>query len=324
MNAPRLLVLSLALAHLPAQSTPCLSLNDATNLANAGITLTSLAGYTAQGWQFIPTGSTVAQSVQLYTGNTQITALRHMIIEIWTENPTNNLPGTRIAGGTWRVSNALGRAWQGANLDSLVVLQASTPYWLVWHEPGASMLPLDASSSPVTVPAAARASSATAVWTTRPSSALKFRIFCGQLDQQGVAPYGTPCTASTGRIGTTFTNQPPMVGNANFVFEGTGFTGGALAVIVLGINPGWISAPVPGLPTGCLQHTDILASAFGTVTGATTAGPSGIGCLQFPVGIPNNMVLMGVFVAGQIAGFDSGAAAPLPFSTGNALRVTVY
>jgi hypothetical protein len=324
MNAPRLLALSLLLAHLPAQTTPCLSLNDATNLASPNLTLTSLSGYTVQGWQFIPSSATIAQSVQLYTGNTQITSVRHMIIEIWSENPTNNLPGTRIAGGTWRISNALGRTWQGANLDSLVVLQASTPYWLVWHEPGSSMVPTDTSATPVAVPAAARSASTTGVWATRPASALKFRIFCSQLDQQGVVPYGTPCTASTGRVGTTFTNQPPTVGNANFVYEGTGFTGGALAVIVLGIKPGWVSAPVPGLPAGCLQHTDILVSTFGTVSGPTTAGPSAIGYVQFPVGIPNNMALMGVFVAGQIAGFDAGATAPLQFSTGNALRVTVY
>jgi len=321
MNASRLFSLALLIPALQAQTAPCASLNDTNTNVNGAITATSLAGYDMRAWQFIPSTAVAAQSVEFFTGNTLATGAKFITIEIWSEDPSRTLPLARLSGGTWKISNPLGVGWQGANLDQVTVLLPSTPYWLVWHEPGSSRIPTEPGGT--AIPAALKSSSAVA-WTSQAASALKFRIFCGLLDQQGVVSFGTACAGSSSRLGTVFSNQPPMVGNANFQFEGTGFPSGVLAVIALGTNPGWPAIPVPGLPAGCMQNTDIFVDLFGTTGTGTVRGPTAAGHVPFPLPIPNFPALVGTFVAGQIAALDSGLSAPIPFVTSNALRVTVY
>src|SRR5436190_19385828 len=203
MNGSRLLHLALLIPALHAQTAPCASGNDTNTNVNSAITAGSPSGYDLRAWRFIPTSPVFAQSVQLYTGNTVATGSKFMTIEIWSENASTSLPRLRMAGGTWQIANALGVGWQGANLDQVAVLFPSTHYWLVWHEPGSSRIPTEPGGT--AVPAASKASMATA-WTSQAASALKFRIFCGLLDQQGVTNAGTACVATSGRLGTVFTN----------------------------------------------------------------------------------------------------------------------
>lgn len=316
MNPPRLFASLLLLASLPAQSPPCASLNDQNTNVSTAITSYGFAGPNVRGWQFIPQTTIVAQAVQLYTGNTQLTGSRFMTVEIWSENPATNLPMTRLAGGTWQISSALGNSWQGANLDAVTPMVASTPYWIVWIDPGFSTLPIEPGG--VAVPTALGS------WTSTAASALKCRLFCGLLDGQNVSPFGSPCAGSTGRLGTVFTNQAPTVGNAGFTFEGTGFPSGVFAILALGRNPNWISIPVPGLASGCMQNTDIFVDTFGTIGTGNTRGPTAAGQVTFALAIPPIAAVAGTFVAAQIAALDTGLTAPIPLMVSNALRVTVY
>lgn len=70
-----------------------------------------------------------------------------------------------------------------------------------------------------------------------------------------------------GRCGPLFSNQPPVVGNAAFAFEGTGFPNSALSLLVLGTNPAWMGVQLASLPPGCMQHTDVVTILVGCAGG---------------------------------------------------------
>lgn len=314
-------VLCLA-AVVTAQTPACLSLNDLNTTVSGAITSYGFAGPNTFAYQITPAASTVAFAAQLFTGNTTI-APGFMTLEIWDENPVTSLPGTRIGGGTWQIAPGLGIGWQGANLDQVVPLNQGTNYWLVWIEPGFST-PATEPGGVTPVPYATRSGTN---WTLQVSQqAVKARVFCSYLDGANVATYGSACTGSAGRIGTAFTNEQPANGNAAFKIEGTGFAAGTLALLVVGWDPLFVSQPIGGLPLGCDQHTDVLATRFGlagtgNVRANTTVGASGHVTFSFP--IPSDPGLFGSFFGTQIAGYDVGNAAPIPFVTSNAVRFVI-
>jgi len=228
----------------------------------------------------------------------------------------------RLAGGTWQIAPGLGVSWQGANLDQIVPLVQGTNYWLVWVDPGFGRLPYEPGGA--TTAFARRSGVAWSLQVT--PQAPKYRIFCNYLDGLSVSTNGLPCSSAANQLGSAFTNETPNNGNAAFKVEGTGFPVGALAVFVVGWDPSFLSAPLPGFPTGCSQNTDALASTFGfTGTGNVranlTVGASGH--VTFPFAIPSDPGLVGSFFATQIAALDATNAAPIPFVLSNAVRFTI-
>ena len=311
-------------AAVSAQTPPCASQNDANNTVVNAITAFAFSGPTMRAYQITPVSTIPAHAIRIRTGNTLLTP-GFMSLEIWSHDATTNLPGSRLTGGTWRIWPLLGTSWQGANLDTVVPLIASTPYWIVWIEPGSCQIPDEPGGT--TLPYASRPQSGT-TWTTGTPAALKWRLYCTHLDDVGVTSYGLPCLTTAGKAGAAFTNQAPAVGNPNFAFEATGFLPGVSATLLLGTNPNWISIPVNGLPSGCMLHTDIAVSLPGTTgTGnvrANATSPGASGHVSFVLGIPANTSLVGLYVAGQVAALDATAAAPIPLVVSNALRVTIY
>jgi hypothetical protein len=308
---------ALLLGALAAQGTPCFSLNDANTTTAGTITTYGFSGENASAWQFTPTVSNSVLAARIFTGNTALSGNRYMTVEIWSD--VAGTPGARLAGGTWKIAAALGNAWQGANLDLPAILTANTPYWLVFVEPGWSTVPHEPGG--LTVPTVVRSN---AGWTVLVSEAPKFRLYCSFLDDGNVAVVGGPCPSSAGRLGTAFTNQQPLVGNLGFAIEGTGFASNAPAVLVLGLVQGFPPTPVPGLPPGCLQHTDVGFSTFALTGTGTTRGPTAAGHVHYLVGIPGgNPGLAGLFVGAQLVSLDAGSAAPLPFVTSNGLGITI-
>jgi hypothetical protein len=319
MKTPLLTAALLALvASLPAQTSPCDSLNDANTLTSGSITSFGFAGPNYNAWQYTPSNALVPRAIRLYTGNTGLSGF--MTLEVRNSDPATNLPGARVGGGTWLISAALGDTWQGADFDAIFVLQAGTPYWFVWSDPGFSTVPTEPGG--VTLPWA-NSSNGTA-WAAGTASALKFRLYCSLLDDQNVVTVGNPCATAGGALGSEFTNQAPTVGNPDFALEGTGFPGGALAFLAVGLNPNYVASPLPGFPSGCMQYTDVLNAAAGNAGTGNVRSASALGHVTFPLPIPTTPSLVGLFLGTQLAGLDIASAAPIPFVTSNGLQLTVY
>lgn len=302
---------------LHAQSPACEALNDQTATVSTAITSYGFAGPNTVAWQFTPSAALVAQGARIFTNNANLGGFQKL--EIWSSDPASNLPLSRIAGGTWKISQDASPSWQGANLDSVAVLLAGTPYWLVWSEPGFCRVPIEPGG--ITLPYARLIGT---TWTSSTASALKFRLQCSPLDSANVVPNGAACTVAGSALGTIFCNQDPTIGNANFAVEASGFASSTLAVLVLGTNPAFVSVPLPGFPAGCQQHTD----AAVVVTGSTGAGnvraTAAANHVSFPLPIPANASLVGLALGAQVACADANAQSAIPFVASNGLRITLF
>lgn len=319
-----LLVAGLAGA-LAAQTPPCISLNDASTSVSTTITAFGFGGPGVNAYQFIPTTSLVLQSAQIFTASTPFGSPRgYQTLEIW-DNNFIGLPQTRLGGGTWQnqPTTPTAPAWQGANFDALVVLQANQVYWLVWRESGGNVLPYEPAGTP-----AVTARFTGGQWQLQANSQnIKWRGFCSLLDGAYTQAVGIGCLATTGRIPGAFTNNEPTIGNANFQFEASGFASGTVGLAILGINPSWVGVPIPVAPPSCYLYADpqvLLTVPVGTGNeqAVHTTGCAGHCWIDGP--IPANPSLAGTIIDAQFAGLDFASTAPLPFVSTNGVRVTLY
>jgi hypothetical protein len=299
-------------ALLSAQTQPCFAMNDqSTSVSNAIYAMGPQPN--VYGWQFTSPTTLVVQSARIFTGNNYASQVGlYMRLELWSHDPVTNLPLARLASGTWQHHVAI--SWQGANLDAPVVVPASTPFWIVFVDPAWSTVPTQPGGA--TMPYARFANS---VWVTANASALKIRLYCGLLDDQIALPVGAPCANSAG-LGTLFTNESAVIGNAAFAVDGSGFPGNTLALLALGLMPTWPSIPLPGGPTGCMIHTDIASVLSGFTGTGDVRAPTALGHVRFGLAIPSNPVLAGLVVTGQIAALDPVSTFPVPLVSTNALR----
>jgi hypothetical protein len=256
--------------------------------------------------------------VAIYTGNTLTPT--GMILEIWSNDATTSLPLARLAGGTLRYPPMVKAGWLGTNLDKIVVMTPNTPYWIAWTEGGSSQVPTEPTGT--TLPAARNTNNGP--WSSLPATALKFRIFCSLLDQQGITTAGQGCGVG-GTLGTAFSNIAPSIGAADFAVEGTGFPSGAPAALLVGVQPNFPSFPIPNGIMGCSVNTDVLLTVAGTTGTGNVRSTTGLARhVAFPLPIPNVPSLIGGFVRFQIAVQEAPTAAPIPIVGTNALRVTVF
>jgi hypothetical protein len=303
-----------------AQIAPCLADND----ANPQVATNAFFGIQnsapgVHGWQLVPPTTTTAVSMRVYTGNNYMSMTGNFAkLEIFDD--AQGLPGQSLASGTFRMRS--GKSWLGCNFDTPVSMQQGTPYWIVFTEPGWSNAPLQTSGG--TNYPMYRLNTVTNVWSPYNfPEALKYRIYCGPLERQGVSSIGAACPNSSGSLGTAFTNDAPTVGNGNFLVEGTGFTPGTFVAGVLGVNPAWPSIPFPGAP-GCFVNSsgDVLLSLQAGVGDVRAVQPDGH--VEMPLGIPSNGALAGFFFSAQFAAFDFAVGTPVPFVTSNGLGITIY
>ena len=307
------LFLATLTASAVAQATPCFAANDQ-NSAVSSFIYSSGPNPGMRAWQISSPTPIVAQSLRIYTGNNYTSQIgEYMSLEIWDDN---NGPGSRLAGGSWK-TNAT-NAWQGANLDGVVVMTANTNYWVVFIEPGWSTPPWQPGGA-----AMPEMFMSGGTWANAGSTALKVRIFCALLEVQSGLPYGSPCVSSTGSIGTMFTNEAPLIGNGEFRLEGSGFAGNALTFLVFGVIPGYPTHPVAGTAS-CFQSTDAFSNIVGTTGVGDVRAATALGHVSFPMPLPNSASAIGIYFSAQLAAFDAGATVPLPFVTSNALRITVF
>ncbi|MFO1077861.1 MAG: hypothetical protein U1E73_09065 [Planctomycetota bacterium] len=312
-------LLALALATTAAaQTPPCLAYNDTNTAVSGAVTLYGFAGENSFAWQITPTAGAVLLAGQVFTRNTALTGDRFMRLEVWSDN--GGAPGSRLCGGAWRIQNARPNAWQGADFDTPAVLAANTPVWVVWVEPGFSTPAEEPGGTPL--PKMTRSGAGS--WSTAAASAVKLRLFCTLLDDTNTVPYGPACLQSTSTYASVYANEAPQLGNNLFAFEMSGIAPSAPVFVVLGFDPLFVSTPVAGLPSGCMQNTDILATTLVFGGTGTTRGPTCSNYAELAFPLPGNPGFLGQLIAVQCAPYDAGAAAPLPFAPSNALRVTLF
>jgi len=305
-----------------AAQTPCISLNDATASVGTAITATSFAGPSTFAYQFTPASSQLLMAAEIFTSNTFASSGGYQTLEIWDEG-ANGLPNARLGGGTWQSQATLPVGWHGANFDHLVQLQGATNYWLVWREGGLNRLPYEPGGT--TTPFARLVGGN---WVLQAAQQpLKWRGYCSQLDGLGVQTIGFGCASATPSFPATFTNHAPTIGNANFRFEATGLPPGGLGLVAFGVDPSWVSIPLPGAPLGCQLNVDPLvlvgvAIGTGNQQASHAIGASGHAWVALP--LPGGPSMIGVVVGTQFAALDVGSTDPLPFVFSNGLRITLF
>jgi hypothetical protein len=299
-----------------AQSTPCLAENAVSNSVVGSI----FGNYSTPGvwaWQIAPPTTTVVQSGRVFTGNGYTSTVgSYMELEIWDDDPANpGQPGTRLAGGTWKI-RAIG-SWQGTNFDAPVTLQANSVYWIVLTEPGWSTPPIEPGGTQFPM---MRLTSTG--WTGLSAEALKYRLYCGLLDDAGVVSSGPGCAGSTGATPAVFANLTPNVPNFQFAIEGTGFGSGALVLHAVGTVPNYPTVPIPGAP-GCSLLTSLDAVVAGAAGTGDVQSPTASGHVRFAFPIPNVPALSGAYLSSQLASLDVGLSTALPLVTTNGLQITL-
>ncbi|MBK8097993.1 MAG: hypothetical protein IPK26_12850 [Planctomycetes bacterium] len=302
------------------QTPPCLAFNDANTNVNANIvTSYGFGGQNSLAWQITPQTTLAVLAAQIYTRNTALTGDRFMMLEIWSDN--NGLPGSRITGGAWRIVNARPFAWQGTDFDGVAVLNANTPYWVVWVEPGFSNPPLETGGFDV-LPKTQR--TGTGAWGAVTNESPKIRLFCNQFDSPHMSMYGPFCFTSGGSLPSVFSNEDPAIGNATFLLETSGSPSGVPVFVALGLDPTYVSN-WPGLtPPGCFQNTDIVEALLLTSGTGNSRGPTCASHASVTLAIPADNALIGLTLAAQSVPFDAGAMAPLPFATSSAARFVLF
>ncbi|MEC7584860.1 MAG: hypothetical protein VYE77_11130 [Planctomycetota bacterium] len=316
----------LAASSLQAQ-LPCESLNDATNNATGAITGLQSGGRVTSAWKITPQNNVTVESLRIWCGHNYYSQVVHghgrdpiwelAIYDdtgVWSGHASVSLPGQRLGGGKWLIIDGGIPQWQGTNLDAPVSMTAGTSYWVLWTDPGWSNPPIQ--SGGTTYVDSWRLYNG--VWTQLGSEALKLRMFCHLLEDQGIQPSGAPCPGSTNQLGTMFTNKVPRIGNQLFALEGSGFLPGQFGLTVFGLIPNFPSYSFPGLPSGCLIYTD----AFATGGGVTGTGAMS-GHMFAPVPMPSNTALANIVFTAQFGVFDNGLSSAIPMTTTNRLSITV-
>ena len=300
-----------------AQTAPCLAENDASSAVAGSIFGFFSSGPGVWGWEITAPNTVVVQSGRVYTTNGYTSSVGpHMKLEVWDEDPSNpGQPGQRLAGGTWRIR--LPASWQGANFDAPVVLQANSKYWIVLHEPGWSTPPVQPGG--VNMPMMRLNGGS---WSSMNPEALKYRLYCGLLDDAGVAAVGAGCPGSSGAVPSSFTNYSANVGTPQFAIEASGFGPGALTMHAFGVVIGYPTIPIPGTP-GCSLYTSLDVVSAGYAGTGDVRAQAASGHVRTPLPIPSSAALSGFAFTSQLAALDPGLASPVPFVTTNALQITI-
>ncbi|MHC4897327.1 MAG: hypothetical protein ACYTGW_09500 [Planctomycetota bacterium] len=304
---------------LDAQTQPCFGMNDTnTNVSNA-VTAASLSGPGYWAYQFTPASVLVVRGGRVYTGNKFSDAF--MSLEIWSHDTTTKLPKARLVGGTWKNAKPTAIGWYGTNFDKLQILTKGTTYWLVWVEPGFSTPPIEPNGTTM-VSTAIRYG--TGAFTSRTGqAALKCRLYCSLIDVQGVTVNGNPCASRAGKLGSTFCQVVPSVGNASFRIEGTGLPSTARAYLALGLNKAWSSVSLSPIAPGCFQHTDFVAFVVHQTGTGDVRSAAALGHVNYVAPIPNNSALKGIYVGAQIGVVDAASTNLLPMVFTNGLKIVI-
>lgn len=309
-------IVALSLSSAIAQAQPCESLNDSTDNVIPAISGTPFSGSNARAYEITPQASVMVRSIRIITENTY--SAKFMNLQLWDRDPATGFPGNLLGGGIFKINKNRGLQWQGTNLDRPVPLIQGTRYLVVWREPGGSQMPQDPTGTMVPM---YRISGSN--WKAAGTAAFKVRLYCSLLDSPNLLSVGLGCTNSLNKQGTMFANEDPWVGNADFALEGSGFNVSSPAVLFLGINPNFVSLPLPGFPAGCMLHTDVAVSVPG-VTGQGGIGTaSASGHVLFPLGMPNIAGLSGAVFRSQLAVVDLGLTGVLPVVTSNGMIVLI-
>lgn len=310
-----------------AQTPPCVGLNDATNVAVTGISSTNLSAVSnRRAYRYTPSATYSVAAGTVYTTPSAANTQAHfMSLEVWSDDAVTGKPLARLIGTTWGLKNpATGTRWQGGNFDNTATLTAGVPYWIVWIEPGGSVLAQEPTGTAAFLTTMATSTTAAgALWTVSTTPvAPKARLYCNKLEGVALVNIGDGCAGSLNTVGTLFAQTEAQIGNLNFTLEGFGFVPNAPAILALGFTPNFPAINI-GTP-GCNLYTDLAFIIEGLSTGvghwrqATFAGH-----VKYNLGIPADPGLIGYYVTAQLAVVDL-AIPVVPLSMSNAIGLMIY
>ncbi len=310
-------------AALHAQTAPCFSLNASNNNATRVFSAKSSAGPNSWALRWTPSQVLVAQAMTIYTHSRYRDNFHSL--EIWSDDSAKKVPLARIGGGTWVMPKGTPSGWYGTNFDRPIVLNKGRTYWLVWVEGGWSGIPSDFSSIK-TLPLMRRVGNG--AWQASSQAwGFKFRLFCSLLDQKTVSPIGKSCSGSTKAKPTTFTTQPPSIGNTRFRIEGTGVPSGAVSFLILGGKKNFQPVSLGTAAPGCWLNTDLVLLLLGKSGTGNQQANLRVGAANhvfFPLPVPADRNLVGAYLGVQIAVHDVKSKNPLPIVFTNGLRITLF
>jgi len=120
---PACLLLATGLAALPAQAQ-ILQADFNNNVFDDNVSMGGPGLWLAIKTTAVTTG--VALRAEIWTGEQQgINS-----IDLWSHDPVGNRPLARLGGGSWSMGRTNG--WQGAPLDTPVILLTNEEFWIVW------------------------------------------------------------------------------------------------------------------------------------------------------------------------------------------------
>jgi hypothetical protein len=309
-------------AALSAQTKPCFSMNDANNNATRLFTLKSSKGPNFWALKWTPKTTLIAQGMTVYTHSRFRDGF--FSLEIWSDDAQLKQPKARLVGGTWFLPKGTAAGWYGTNFDNPQVVLKGKTYWFVWIEGGFSGVPND-NKSTNTLPLMTKIGGV-GNWKGTVGWGFKCRLYCSKLDQKTVIPVGKSCSGTTKQVPTSFSITAPRVGNSKFRIEGTGVPSGAATWLFLGRNKNFKPLSLSPAAPGCWLNTDVFFLLVGkSGTGNQQATPQ-VGAAHhvfFPLPIPNDPKLLGVFVGAQIAVHDMRSSNPIPMVFTNGLQITI-
>ena len=321
-NSKLLLAGLIICSAINAQTKPCFSMNDANNNASRLFTVKSSKGPNMFAVKWTAPSLLIVQGMRIFTAS-RFRANFHSL-EIWSDDSLLKHPKARLGGGTYFLPKGTPGGWYGTNFDQAQVLQKGKTYWFVWIEGGWSGIPHD-NKSTNTLPLMTKIGSV-GNWRGTSPWGFKCRLYCSKLDQKFMISVGKSCSGSTKMVPTAFSNTAPTLGNGNFRIEGTGVPSGAAAWLFLGRNKNFKPISLSPFAPRCWLNTDVFFLFLGkTGTGNQQASPQ-VGAahhIVFPLGLPNDTRLKGVFVGAQIAVHDMKSTSSLPLVFTNGLQFTI-
>ncbi len=323
MKNTKLLLAGLLLCSaVTAQTKPCFSTNDANNNASRLFTVKSSLGPNMFAVKWTAPSLLIAQGMRIFTASRYRDNFHSL--EIWSDDPVLQQPKARMGGGTYFLPKGTPGGWYGTNFDQVQVLQKGKTYWFVWIEGGWSGIPHDKQGK--TKLTLKTKIGGVGNWKGAVPWGFKCRLYCSKLDQKFMVPVGKSCGGSTAQTPTAFSNTAPNLGNGNFRIEGTGVPSGAPAWLILGRNPNFKPISLGSIAPGCWLNTDLFFLFVGRSGSGNQQSSPQVGAahhVMFPLGLPNDPRLKGLFIGAQIAVFDKGSSRPLPMVFTNGLRMTL-
>lgn len=239
----------------------------------------------------------VATRVEVFTGEQPGTNT----LALWSHDAANNAPLVSLGDGSWEMGRHDG--WQGALLNTPVVLTQGQDFWIVWAPVNGAQASSEGLGTAATGAQPYRSSfNGGATWSGPFSSVLwKFRLWSGTPGHYEV--FGSGCQGSVGTTSLGFDGAP--LAGSSFDLHLDNAPASALAALAFGDSDAvfqGLALPYSLAPHGAAGCAVLASSLVTLFTLADAAGHAVV-----PVGMPNDPSIAGFHFYDQWFCLDAAA-----------------